>query len=87
MPNRFFFGRRSHLFVCVLGALLSAAMEDMMKGPSETARSHNSLELANAIAVTEKQGTHGDEVDMDRMGKLQVLRVRSNKLSGKKTRS
>jgi hypothetical protein len=25
--------------------------------------------------VSEKHGTHGDEMDMDRMGKLQVLRV------------
>ena len=53
-----------------------------MKGPLQTTESRNSLELANAVAVGEKLGTHADEYDMDRMGKLQVLRVRSNKLSG-----
>jgi choline transport protein len=56
---------------------------DDQKGPSLTADSHdshNSLELANAVAVGEKQGTHNDETDMDRMGKLQVLRVRSYEL-------
>jgi len=52
-----------------------------MKGPLQTADSRNSLELANATAVAEKQGTYGDENDMDRMGKLQVLRVSPNKLS------
>jgi choline transport protein len=55
---------------------------DEKKTPSHTADSHNSrnsLELANAVAVSEKQGTQNDETDMDRMGKLQVLRVRLNK--------
>ncbi|KAH7088145.1 GABA permease [Paraphoma chrysanthemicola] len=45
-----------------------------MKGPLQTTLSPNSIELANATAVGEKLGTHGDENDMDRMGKLQVLR-------------
>ena len=47
----------------------------MMKGPSEVTDFRNSVELANAVAVNEKHGTHSDEVDMDRMGKVQVLRV------------
>lgn len=47
-----------------------------IKGPLEATVSQNSIELANATAVGEKQGTHGDELDMDRMGKLQVLQVR-----------
>jgi len=52
-----------------------------MKGPLEATESRNSIELANAVAVGEKQGTHRDENDMDRMGKLQVLRVSPNELS------
>jgi choline transport protein len=54
-----------------------------MKAPLQTTHtpdSRNSIELANAVAVGEKHGTHNDETDMDRMGKLQVLRVSSNKL-------
>lgn len=47
----------------------------MMKGPSEVTDFRNSVELANAVAVNEKHGTQGDELDMDRMGKVQVLRV------------
>lgn len=47
----------------------------MLKGPSQTTDSHNSIELANAVAVSEKHGTQSDEKDMDRMGKLQELRV------------
>jgi hypothetical protein len=53
---------------------------ETMKGPSEVVHSHNSIELANAVAVGEKDGTHGDENDMDRMGKIQVLRVCWNKV-------
>jgi len=34
-----------------------------------------SIEDANAALVYEKYGTQHDKVDMDRMGKLQVLRV------------
>jgi choline transport protein len=55
-----------------------------MKGPLQTTHtpdSPNSIELANTVAVGEKHGTYNDETDMDRMGKLQVLRVSSNKLS------
>jgi hypothetical protein len=47
------------------------------KGPSPTTDFRTSIELANAYAVSEKHGTREDERDMDRMGKLQVLRVRS----------
>ncbi|KAF3037433.1 hypothetical protein E8E11_003723 [Didymella keratinophila] len=46
----------------------------MLKGPSQTTRSHNSIELANTVVVREKHGTQSDERDMDRMGKLQELR-------------
>ncbi|EMD61337.1 hypothetical protein COCSADRAFT_147942 [Bipolaris sorokiniana ND90Pr] len=49
-------------------------MTDIMKGPSEVIRSRGSIELVNAVAVVEKHGTQGDELDMDRMGKVQVLR-------------
>jgi choline transport protein len=52
-----------------------------LKGPSHTTDSQNSIELANATAVGEKDGTHNDLFDMDRMGKIQVLRVSSSKLS------
>ncbi|KAI4658087.1 uncharacterized protein J4E79_007068 [Alternaria viburni] len=48
--------------------------DSMMKGPSEAIDSPNSIELANQTAVGEKYGTHSDESDMDRMGKLQELR-------------
>lgn len=48
----------------------------MSKVPPQTARSHDSIELANTVAVSEKHGTQSDERDMDRMGKLQELRVR-----------
>lgn len=51
-----------------------------LKGPSQTTEPHTSIELANAGAVAEKYGTHSDECGMDRMGKLQVLRVSLNKL-------
>lgn len=54
-------------------------MADMMKGPSEVIQSHNSIELANAVGIVEKHGTQDDELDMDRMGKVQVLRVCCNK--------
>ncbi|CAN9322453.1 unnamed protein product [Alternaria alternata] len=48
--------------------------DSIAKGPSPTTDFRTSIELANAYAVSEKHGTHGDEMDMDRMGKLQVLR-------------
>ncbi|KAF2828276.1 GABA-specific permease [Ophiobolus disseminans] len=44
-----------------------------VKGPLQATVSRSSVELANATAVGEKQGTRGDENDMDRMGKVQVL--------------
>jgi choline transport protein len=50
--------------------------DNMSKVPPQTARSHDSIELANTVAVSEKHGTQSDERDMDRMGKLQELRVR-----------
>jgi hypothetical protein len=49
--------------------------DNMLKGPSQTTDSRNSIELANTVAVSEKHGTQSDERDMDRMGKLQELRV------------
>jgi choline transport protein len=49
--------------------------DSIAKGLSPTTDFRTSIELANAYAVSEKHGTHGDEMDMDRMGKLQVLRV------------
>lgn len=49
--------------------------DNVLKGPAEAIGYRNSIELANTTAVGENNGTHGDENDMDRMGKLQVLRV------------
>jgi hypothetical protein len=37
---------------------------------------HTSTQLTNKAAVGEKNGTQHDEMDMDRMGKPQQLRVR-----------
>jgi hypothetical protein len=55
--------------------------EEKMKGLlTETTVSHDSIELANATAVNEKHGTQRDELDMDRMGKLQQLKVSSHAL-------
>jgi hypothetical protein len=51
----------------------------MLKGPSHTVEPHTSIELANAAVVSEKHGTAEDANDMDRMGKLQVLRVSSGR--------
>jgi hypothetical protein len=51
------------------------------KGPSQTTDFRTSIELANAYAVREKHGTQGDEKDMDRMGKLQVLKVNQSKIT------
>jgi hypothetical protein len=51
----------------------------MKKGPSHTVEPRTSTELANAAVVSEKHGTVGDANDMDRMGKLPVLRVSSRK--------
>ena len=39
-------------------------------------RTTSTIEAANAVAVNEKNGTRRDELDMDRMGKVQELRVR-----------
>lgn len=52
--------------------------DNMLEGSSPATGSHNSIELANTVAVSEKHGTQSDERDMDRMGKLQELRVCSN---------
>lgn len=49
------------------------------KFPTETSTGgdiRTSIELANVVAVYEKYGTQHDKMDMDRMGKLQQLRVR-----------
>jgi choline transport protein len=54
--------------------------DNIAKGPSPTTDCRTSIELANAYAVSEKHGTYGDEKDMDRMGKLQVLKVSPIKL-------
>lgn len=51
-----------------------------MKGPIDTTTSTNSIELANLPAVNEKHGTQRDESDMDRMGKIQQLKVRFDEL-------
>jgi hypothetical protein len=50
------------------------------KGPFQTTDAHDSIELENATAVGEKDGTRNDENDMDRMGRIQVLRVSVTKL-------
>lgn len=47
----------------------------MMKREIDTTCSPTSIELVNAVAVGEKDVIHCDEIDMDRMGKVQVLRV------------
>jgi hypothetical protein len=49
--------------------------DEILKGPSHVTDSRNSIELANTVAVSEKHGTHGDERDMERMGKIPELRV------------
>ncbi|KAH8636257.1 amino acid transporter [Alternaria alternata] len=54
--------------------------DNVLKGPSHTTDTRNSIELANLDAVSEKNGTHGDEKDMERMGKIPELRVCSDKL-------
>jgi hypothetical protein len=41
----------------------------------ETKNAAVMVETANKVAVYEKLGTERDERDMDRMGKVQVLRV------------
>jgi hypothetical protein len=48
------------------------------KGLSPTTDFRTTIELANAYAVSEKHSTHSNEMDMDCMGKLQVLRVSPN---------
>lgn len=54
--------------------------DNVLKGPSHTTDTRNSIELANLDAASEKHGTHGDEKDMERMGKIPELRVCSDKL-------
>jgi hypothetical protein len=48
------------------------------KAPFQTTDAHDGIEFANA---TTKHGTRNDENDMDRMGRIQVLRVSVNKAS------
>jgi hypothetical protein len=55
--------------------------DNTLKGPSQVTNYHNSIELANMDAVSEKHGTHSDEKDMHRMGKIPELRVRSDNLT------
>jgi hypothetical protein len=46
-----------------------------MKGRSQATNFRDSIESTNRIAVNDKHGTQSDGRDMDRMGKLQELRV------------
>jgi hypothetical protein len=65
----------------IFPSLVPAHMDDtMMKGPSQAIEPRTSIELANAKVMSEKQGTSGDLNDMDRMGKIQVLKVSSNRI-------
>lgn len=60
-------------------------MDDtLMKGRSQATNSRNSIELTSRIAMSETQGMQSDERDMDRMGKLQELRV-SQRFAPKKS--
>lgn len=63
-----------YLRVCLAAQLPSSAHATMnsSKGDSVLA----SVGTMEVSAVSEKNGTQRDEVDMDRMGKLQQLRVR-----------
>lgn len=58
-----------------LGVLTSKADEGGHVKPCEQPVQ---VEVANTTAVYEKYGNQYDEMDMDRMGKLQELRVSSN---------
>lgn len=49
--------------------------DNLMKDRSQATNSRDSIELTSRIAGSEKRGTQSDEKDMDRMGKLQELRV------------
>lgn len=49
--------------------------DNLMKGRSQPTNYRDSIELTSRIAVSENKGTQSDERDMDRMGKLQELRV------------
>jgi len=49
--------------------------DNLMKDRSQATNSRDSIELTSRIAGGEKRGTQSDEKDMDRMGKLQELRV------------
>jgi hypothetical protein len=54
-------------------------MDDKSKNnPLETANSLNGIELGNAVV---NNGTHNDERNMTRMGKIPLLEVRSEKFS------
>jgi hypothetical protein len=47
------------------------------KAPSKSDNVYTSTRSTNKAAIDEKHGTQNDGLDMDRMGKLQQLRVRS----------
>jgi hypothetical protein len=64
------------------GVLASKVDEGGNVQPSEQT-AH--VDVANATAVYEKYGNQYDEMDMDRMGKLQELRV--SKTSSRSTRA
>ncbi|KAH7125533.1 amino acid/polyamine transporter I [Dendryphion nanum] len=49
-------------------------MSKFLENVTESSNIDTTIEAANAIAVNEKHGTKNDELDMDRMGKLQQLR-------------
>jgi hypothetical protein len=62
--------------------IVSSSCATIMEGnyektPPKGGDIHTSTQLTNTVAVGEKNGTQHDEMDMDRMGKLQQLRVRS----------
>lgn len=47
-----------------------------MKSPTEiTLSQDSSIELTNTAAVNDRNGTQRDESDMNRMGKIQQLKV------------
>lgn len=59
-----------------------------MKGPIvDTTTSTDSIELPDTRAANDKYGTQRDESDMDRMGKIQQLKVCLNELCDRYTKS
>lgn len=57
------------------------ADETSKGGVVEHHHASTGVDAANAAAVYEKDGNQYDEMDMDRMGKLQELRVSIDRLS------